>query len=107
MLTDKNGKVFEDTIKAVVDGGVLGNNDVDVFFWQDDWQSFKLLAKDPTEMPDEERAQYKEFCKKITDTNKKIVYICDTPASLHFGISRGYDMFELTENNQIEIYYEK
>lgn len=69
-------------------------------FWDgalDPAWNIKLHLKHIQDMDKQEREDYKNLCYKVVVPGK-INRFCDTPQSLIYGITRGYDMFDLIEN---------
>ena len=92
-----------DVIVSVSDNGndVYGLNN-DLFFWdnKDKIVAFKLILKHVCDMPKMELKEYKALCQRIFDVKGNIMRIVDTPLSIEFLLSNGYDTFDLIESGE-------
>ena len=101
VFVDKNGDNITDIINVISDTNeIFGLGGVD---WYPDYynpKSFKLVLKHHSDMPKKERTEYKNLCHRIFSKQDNVLYIADTPTSLDYLFTKGYDAFDLIENGQ-------
>lgn len=57
----------------------------------------ELILRHPNDVSKSFKQRMNELTHKVKDANHDIIYIADTPMSLHYGLQSGVDMFNLID----------
>lgn len=109
----KNGQVIYGFIEVYTTNFFMCGNAVDLENGFISWYEidnfltdgeFKFILHPPSYEKVKFTTVFNSLCKRLPSRKSGEVYKVDTPLSLHYAISNGYDMFDLIENGHAICY---